>query len=62
MVYYILYNTSYVTTLWKADSFEQEYEALPKEVLNKDTKLSPRMVHNAQKYWGEIWYMCMNRM
>jgi hypothetical protein len=29
MVYCILYNTSYVTTLWKADSFEQEYEAVP---------------------------------
>jgi len=31
MVYRILYNTSYVITLWKPYSFEQEYEALPKD-------------------------------
>jgi len=31
MVYFVLYNTSYVTTLKTADGFMQEYEILPED-------------------------------
>jgi hypothetical protein len=31
MVDYALYNTSCVTTVYKADSFEQEYKVLPED-------------------------------
>jgi hypothetical protein len=56
MADFVLYNTSCVTTLYKADSFEQVYKALPEDGVYDTETCKRDLVKNiCSKYTMCIW-------